>query len=99
MITYHWSISLATARQLEARLGNIPASPTCLFRTSGKADSRLLGERLAGLAFARVFVSPLLRAQRTSELSGFDKVAEIEPDLVEWNYGAIQREADGRDSR
>jgi probable phosphoglycerate mutase len=46
-----------------------------------------LKERLAGLSFAKVFTSPLQRAQKTCELAGFSKAAEIDPDLVEWNYG------------
>src|SRR5262249_20267442 len=46
-----------------------------------------LGERLAGLTFAKVFSSPLQRALRTCELAGFGPIAEIDPDLVEWNYG------------
>jgi len=39
------------------------------------------------LAFAKVFTSPLQRAVRTSELAGFAAVAEIDRDLLEWNYG------------
>lgn len=35
----------------------------------------------------KVFTSPLKRAVRTCELSGFGAVAEIDRDLVEWNYG------------
>src|SRR5882757_167874 len=53
----------------------------------GERNARRLGERLKGMAFARVFTSPLQRAARTCELAGFWKVAQIEPDLVEWNYG------------
>ena len=53
----------------------------------GERNARRLGERLKGMAFARVFTSPLQRAARTCELAGFWKVARIEPDLVEWNYG------------
>ena len=30
---------------------------------------------------------PLQRAARTCELAGFGAVAELDPDLVEWNYG------------
>jgi probable phosphoglycerate mutase len=39
------------------------------------------------MTFAKVFTSPLLRAMRTCELSGYGSVAEADRDLVEWNYG------------
>src|SRR3989475_10291729 len=53
----------------------------------GEHEAVRLGERLKGLAFARVFTSPLQRAVRTCELAGFGSAAEIESDLLEWNYG------------
>ena len=53
----------------------------------GERDARALRERLKGYRFARVFTSPLQRAVRTCELAGFAGQAEIENDLVEWNYG------------
>ncbi len=53
----------------------------------GERVARQLGKRLQGIAFARVFTSPLQRAVRTCELAGFGARAEIDPDLVEWNYG------------
>ena len=53
----------------------------------GEQDARKLSGRLRAVSFSRVFTSPLLRARRTCELAGLDKVAEIEPDLVEWDYG------------
>jgi probable phosphoglycerate mutase len=56
----------------------------------GEANARLLGKRLAGLAFAKVFTSPLQRAARTCELAGFGAVAEKDRDLVEWNYGKYE---------
>ena len=56
----------------------------------GEQNARALGERLAGLSFAKVFTSPLQRAARTCELSGFGTVAEIERDLLEWNYGQYE---------
>jgi broad specificity phosphatase PhoE len=37
-----------------------------------------------------VFTSPLQRAARTCELAGSGAVAEIDPDLVEWNYGEYE---------
>ena len=53
----------------------------------GERNARRLGKRLGGLAFAKVFTSPLQRAVRTCELAGFGAVAEADPNLVEWNYG------------
>ncbi len=54
---------------------------------NGQINARRLGERLQGIQFARVFTSPLQRAAKTCELAGFGAVAEIDPELVEWNYG------------
>ena len=56
----------------------------------GERNARRLGERLAGLSFTKVFTSPLQRAARTCELAGFGSVAEVDPDLVEWNYGEYE---------
>ena len=53
----------------------------------GEANAYRLGERLSGLTFAKVFTSPLQRAMRTCELAGFGPVAEIDSDLLEWDYG------------
>ena len=65
--------------------------------------ARQIGEALRRETFGRVFTSPLVRARRTSELAGFDERAEVEPALVEWDYGRyegrttadIQREQPG----
>jgi broad specificity phosphatase PhoE len=56
----------------------------------GESTARRLGERLKGLTFAKVFTSPLQRASRTCELAGFGTVAEVDSDLVEWNYGQYE---------
>src|SRR6476619_4077566 len=56
----------------------------------GERNARRLEERLRGLSFAKVFTSPLQRARRTCELAGFGAVAEVDPDLVEWNYGQYE---------
>jgi len=56
----------------------------------GERNARQLGERLRGLKFTRVFTSPLQRARKTCELSGFGTVAEVDPDLLEWNYGEYE---------
>src|SRR5215469_3644449 len=56
----------------------------------GERNARRLGERLQGLSFAKVFTSPLQRAARTCELAGFGQRAQVEPDLLEWNYGQYE---------
>ena len=53
----------------------------------GERNAQRLGGRLSGIVFERVFTSPLRRARRTCELAGFGAVAEIDPNLLEWNYG------------
>lgn len=53
----------------------------------GERNAVRLGERIRGLVFTKVFTSPLQRASRTCELAGFGAVAEVDRDLVEWNYG------------
>lgn len=56
----------------------------------GECNARRLGERLIGLTFAKVFTSPLQRASRTCELAGFGARAEVDRDLVEWDYGEYE---------
>jgi broad specificity phosphatase PhoE len=53
----------------------------------GELHARQLGERLNQLTVAEVFTSPLQRAAKTCEIAGFKPVAQVDPDLVEWNYG------------
>ncbi|MGA2582938.1 MAG: histidine phosphatase family protein [Tepidisphaeraceae bacterium] len=57
---------------------------------SGEQHALLLGARLKGERFARVFVSPLLRVRRTCQLAGFADQAEICPNLTEWDYGDFE---------
>jgi probable phosphoglycerate mutase len=57
---------------------------------NGERVARRLGARLKGLTFAKVFTSPLQRARRTCELAGFGTVAEVDRDLVEWDYGQYE---------
>jgi probable phosphoglycerate mutase len=53
----------------------------------GEREAQSLGQRLKDVAFAQVFTSPLGRAVRTCELAGFGKIATIDPDMLEWDYG------------
>lgn len=62
-------------------LTDLPLTP------DGERNARRLGERLKAMAFVKVFTSPLQRASRTCALAGFGKGVEVDPDLVEWNYG------------
>ena len=56
----------------------------------GERNASRLEQRLKGLRFAKVFTSPLQRARRTCELAGFGAVAEIDRDLLEWDYGEYE---------
>ena len=56
----------------------------------GESNARRLGDRLKGLRFDKVFTSPLQRAVRTCELAGFGARAEVDRDLLEWNYGEYE---------
>jgi probable phosphoglycerate mutase len=62
-------------------LTDIPLTPR------GEERGRELGARLQGETFTRVFTSPLVRARRTCELVGYAGHADVNPDLVEWDYG------------
>ena len=57
---------------------------------NGEHNARRLGERLKDMTFAKVFTSPLQRASRTCELAGFGAVVQVDPDLVEWDYGRYE---------
>ena len=63
---------------------NLPLTP------NGERNARRLGLRLQGMSFVKVFTSPLQRAIRTCELAGFGAVAEVDEDLVEWDYGRYE---------
>jgi broad specificity phosphatase PhoE len=65
-------------------LTDLPLTP------DGERNAMRLGKRLNGLNFAKSFTSPLQRAARTCKLAGFGADAEIDRDLVEWNYGKYE---------
>ena len=56
----------------------------------GERNARGLVDALRDLSFDKVFSSPLQRARRTCALAGFGTVAEVDSDLVEWNYGEYE---------
>jgi broad specificity phosphatase PhoE len=65
-------------------LTDLPLTP------QGERNAQALGDRLKGMPFAKVFTSPLQRARKTGALAGFGSVAEVENDLVEWDYGEYE---------
>jgi len=56
----------------------------------GERNALRLGERLQDLKPVRVYTSPLQRVRRTCELAGFGARAEVDADLVEWDYGKYE---------
>jgi len=74
-----WSLSGAhTGRS------DIPLTP------AGEEKAKGIAGKLAGRHFALVLSSPLQRARRTCEIAGFGAQAQIEPDLLEWDYGSYE---------
>jgi probable phosphoglycerate mutase len=57
---------------------------------NGRKVAKLLKPVLAKATFALVLTSPLERARETCELAGLGTRAEIDHDLMEWNYGAYE---------
>ena len=57
---------------------------------NGRVAARLLKPILAKVTFALVLTSPLQRARETCELAGLGQFANVEPDLIEWNYGEYE---------
>ena len=78
-------------------------------RHTGRSDLALLPEgeeqvraqrgRLSAYSFSLILTSPLSRARRTCELAGLGESYEVDPDLLEWDYGDYegQRTADIRE--
>jgi broad specificity phosphatase PhoE len=54
---------------------------------AGEANARQVAQRLAGIAFDRVWTSPRLRARRTAELAGFADRAVIDARIAEMSFG------------
>ena len=63
---------------------DIPLTP------AGQAKAAAIGRYLGGRKFALVLTSPLQRARETCRLAGYGDVAQPDPDLMEWSYGAYE---------
>ncbi|HEY2919775.1 MAG TPA: histidine phosphatase family protein, partial [Candidatus Binatia bacterium] len=57
---------------------------------NGRKVAKLLAPVLARESFALVLTSPLERARTTCELAGLGDRAEIDRDLIEWDYGEYE---------
>ena len=64
-------------------LTDLPLLPT------GEESARALAPLLARFSITHVRSSPLQRARRTAELAGV-QIDQLDPDLVEWDYGAYE---------
>ena len=73
-----------------ARLGRHTGRTDIPLTDAGRSQAEALGRRLAGHPFALVLTSPLSRAAETARLSGFGELAQADPDLMEWDYGALE---------
>ena len=56
----------------------------------GRSVARQLEPILASATFSLVLTSPLHRARETCELAGLGAQAEVDPNLMEWNYGEYE---------
>jgi probable phosphoglycerate mutase len=70
---------------------------------AGRRAAKAIGRALSTIEISRALSSPLQRARDTCELAGLADRMDIDPDLVEWDYGdyegltpeEIQRRAPG----
>ena len=71
-----WSLSGAHTGRTD-----IPLTP------AGRENAVAVGRWFKGRSFALVLTSPLSRAVETCRLAGYGEVAQVDPNLYEWNYG------------
>jgi probable phosphoglycerate mutase len=58
--------------------------------SKGVEQAKAVAGLLAGREFALVLCSPLGRARQTCELAGYGEQAEVDDDLLEWDYGEME---------
>lgn len=56
----------------------------------GRERAKKIKEYLKGKNFSMALTSPLQRARETCRIAGFGDVAQIDDDLVEWDYGVYE---------
>lgn len=57
---------------------------------NGRKTAELFKPLAAKKDFAMVLTSPLQRARMTCELAGLENLAQVDPNLMEWNYGEYE---------
>jgi broad specificity phosphatase PhoE len=57
---------------------------------NGRAAARLLAPLAAKASITHVLTSPLHRARETCELAGLGAHAQVDANLLEWNYGEFE---------
>ena len=57
---------------------------------NGEVQAQKLKQRLEGIDFSKIYVSPLLRAKQTCKITGHLHDAEVDDDLFEWRYGEVE---------
>ena len=72
-----------------SRSGQHTSTTDIALTTAGEEQARALVPAFAAIEPAAVLVSPRHRARRTAELAGLGTY-EVEPDLAEWDYGALE---------
>jgi len=73
-----------------SRSGQHTGSTDIPLTANGERAAEKLAPTLAQLPIDLVLSSPLTRAQRTCDLAGLGAQKIIDPDLLEWNYGAYE---------
>ncbi len=73
-----------------ARTGRHTGRTDVPLTETGRAQARTLGTRLSGRAFTLVLSSPLLRAWDTATIALPLADVVADPDLQEWDYGALE---------
>ncbi len=69
------------------RTGRLTGREDMPLTPEGAATATRLHARFGLRSFALVLVSPAIRARRTCELAGLAERAEVDADLLEWDYG------------
>jgi broad specificity phosphatase PhoE len=84
----HFVVVVVRHGETEWSLGGCHTGRTDVPLTEhGRAQAASLARPLNGRSFALVLTSPLARARDTCALAGYATEAQVDDDLLEWDYG------------